>query len=37
MTNARAAREWVLARLGSNEAAIAKYLVAVSTNAEKVG
>ena len=37
MTNARAAREWVLARLVSNEAAIAKYFVAVSTNAEKVG
>jgi glucose-6-phosphate isomerase len=36
MTNARTAREWALARLGGDEAAIAKHFVAVSTNAEKV-
>jgi glucose-6-phosphate isomerase len=36
MTNARTAREWALARLGGEEAAIAKHFVAVSTNAEKV-
>jgi glucose-6-phosphate isomerase len=35
MTNARSARQWALARLGS-EAAIAKHFVAVSTNAERV-
>lgn len=35
MTNARTAREWVLAALG-DESAIAKHFVAVSTNAEKV-
>ena len=35
MTNARTAREWALARLGSEEA-IAKHFVAVSTNAEGV-
>ncbi len=35
MTNARSAREWALATL-SDEAAIAKHFVAVSTNAEKV-
>ena len=35
MTNARTAREWVLAALG-DEAAIAKHFVAVSTNAEGV-
>ena len=35
MTNARSAREFVLAALG-DEAAIAKHFVAVSTNAEKV-
>jgi glucose-6-phosphate isomerase len=33
MTNARSAREWVLAVLG-DEAAVAKHFVAVSTNAE---
>ncbi|HEY6145141.1 MAG TPA: glucose-6-phosphate isomerase [Solirubrobacterales bacterium] len=37
MTNARSAREWVLAGLGSEEAAVAKHFVAVSTNAEEVG
>jgi len=35
MTNARTAREWALAKLGSEEA-IAKHFVAVSTNAEEV-
>jgi glucose-6-phosphate isomerase len=35
MTNARSARQWALAQLGS-EAAIAKHFVAVSTNAERV-
>jgi glucose-6-phosphate isomerase len=36
MTNAHTAREWALAKLGSDEA-IAKHFVAVSTNAEGVG
>ncbi len=36
MTNARSAREWVLAGLGGEEAAIAKHFVAVSTNATEV-
>jgi glucose-6-phosphate isomerase len=36
MTNARTAREWSLAGLGGDEAAIAKHFVAVSTNAEEV-
>jgi glucose-6-phosphate isomerase len=35
MTNARSAREWTVAKLGS-EAAVAKHFVAVSTNAERV-
>ena len=35
MTNAQTAREWALAKLGSEEA-IAKHFVAVSTNAEGV-
>ncbi len=35
MTNARTARDWVLAALGSEEA-IAQHFVAVSTNAEQV-
>jgi glucose-6-phosphate isomerase len=35
MTNAKTAREWALAKLGSEEA-IAKHFVAVSTNAEGV-
>ena len=34
MTNARTAREWVLAGLGGDEAAVAKHFVAVSTNAD---
>jgi len=36
MANARSAREWVLAGLGGEEAAIARHFVAVSTNAEGV-
>jgi len=36
MTNARTAREWALAGLGGDEAAIAKHFVAVSTNAGEV-
>jgi len=36
MTNARTAREWALAGLGGEEAAVAKHFVAVSTNAEAV-
>jgi glucose-6-phosphate isomerase len=36
MTNARSAREWCLAGLGGDEAAVAKHFVAVSTNAEEV-
>jgi glucose-6-phosphate isomerase len=35
MTNARSAREWAVAKLGS-DAAVAKHFVAVSTNAERV-
>ena len=35
MTNARSARQWAIARLGS-EAAIRKHFVAVSTNAQRV-
>jgi glucose-6-phosphate isomerase len=36
MTNARTAREWTLAALGGDEAAVARHFVALSTNAEKV-
>jgi glucose-6-phosphate isomerase len=36
MTNARSAREWALAGLGGEEAAVARHFVAVSTNAEEV-
>jgi glucose-6-phosphate isomerase len=36
MTNARTAREWALAGIGRDEAAIARHFVAVSTNAEAV-
>ena len=36
MTNARTAREWALAGLGGDEAAVAKHFVAVSTNADEV-
>ena len=36
MTNAASARDWSLAGLGGDKAAVAKHFVAVSTNAEKV-
>jgi glucose-6-phosphate isomerase len=36
ITNATAARRWLLAGLGGEQAAVAKHFVAVSTNAEKV-
>jgi glucose-6-phosphate isomerase len=36
MTNARTAREWCLAGLGGDEAAVAKHFVAVSTNTKEV-
>jgi glucose-6-phosphate isomerase len=36
MTNARTARDWVLAAVGGEEAAVARHFVAVSTNAEQV-
>jgi glucose-6-phosphate isomerase len=36
MTNATSAREWALAGLGGDEAAVAKHFVAVSTNAAAV-
>ncbi len=36
MTNAHSAREWVLAAVGGDEAAVAKHFVAVSTNTEGV-
>ncbi|RKT47327.1 glucose-6-phosphate isomerase [Thiocapsa rosea] len=36
MTNAHAAREWVLQGLGGDSAAVAKHFVAVSTNAAEV-
>ena len=36
MTNAHSAREWSLAGLGGDAAAVAKHFVAVSTNAEAV-
>src|SRR4051794_8364513 len=36
LTNARTARDWLLAGLGGDQAAVAKHFVAVSTNAEKV-
>jgi glucose-6-phosphate isomerase len=36
LTNARSARDWVLAQLGEDGSAIAKHFVAVSTNAERV-
>jgi glucose-6-phosphate isomerase len=36
MTNARSAREWVLAGIGGDEAGVAKHFVAVSTNADEV-
>ena len=36
MTNARTARDWVVAGLGGDESGVASHFVAVSTNAEKV-
>jgi glucose-6-phosphate isomerase len=36
MTNATSARDWALAGLGGDQAAIARHFVAVSTNTEKV-
>jgi glucose-6-phosphate isomerase len=36
MTNAHAAREWLLQGLGGDQAAVAKHFVAVSTNAAEV-
>jgi glucose-6-phosphate isomerase len=36
LTNARTARDWLLAGLGPDESAVAKHFVAVSTNAERV-
>jgi glucose-6-phosphate isomerase len=36
MTNAHSARDWALARLGGDPAAVAKHFVAVSTNGEGV-
>ncbi|MCC6364823.1 MAG: glucose-6-phosphate isomerase [Bryobacterales bacterium] len=36
MTNARTAREWLLARFAGDGAAVAKHFVAVSTNAKEV-
>jgi glucose-6-phosphate isomerase len=36
LTNARTARDWLLAGLGGDERAVASHFVAVSTNADKV-
>ena len=36
LTNARAARAWLLDAMGGNEAAVARHFVAVSTNSAKV-
>jgi len=36
MTNARTARDWLLARVGGDEKAIARHFVAISTNAREV-
>ena len=36
LTNATSARDWLLAGLGGDDAAVARHFVAVSTNAEKV-
>ena len=36
MTNARTARQWLVAGLGGDEQAVARHFVAVSTNAEQV-
>ena len=37
LTNAHAARDWCLQKLGGDESGVAKHFVAVSTNAEEVG
>ncbi len=37
LTNAASARDWLLAGLGGDKAAVARHFVAVSTNAEGVG
>ena len=37
LTNAHAARDWCLRKLGGDESGVAKHFVAVSTNAEEVG
>jgi glucose-6-phosphate isomerase len=37
LTNATEARNWLLAGLGGDQAAVAKHFVAVSTNAQRVG
>ena len=36
LTNARTARDWLLAGLGAGDSAVARHFVAVSTNAEQV-
>ena len=36
LTNARSARQWLLARLGGDESAVGKHFVAVSTNEQQV-
>jgi glucose-6-phosphate isomerase len=36
MTNAHTAREWLLAKLGADQSAVAKHFVAISTNAKEV-
>ena len=36
LTNARAARQWLVEGLGGDESAVAKHFVAVSTNAAEV-
>lgn len=36
MTNAHTARDWLLEKLGSDQSAVAKHFVALSTNAEQV-
>jgi glucose-6-phosphate isomerase len=36
MANAHTAREWLLARMGGDQSAIAKHFVAISTNAKEV-
>ena len=37
LTNARAARAWVLGAIGGDETAVARHFIAVSTNAQEVG